>query len=204
MIRRSIKNKQNVADGLRHGANKSPRVKSVTVIACAVLLLLAVAGATFAIIKKSTGTTTNKFVPADIKGEVQENFEDGGEEKKDVKFKNTGDANAYCRVALVMTWQNDANEVFAVPVTSDDYTLTLNSSTNWKKGSDGYYYYISPVAPQGTTDKLINSFKPKNDNAPDRCHFVLDVLADWVQSEPDDAVESAWGKTVSGGKLVIS
>ncbi|MBQ1234273.1 MAG: hypothetical protein IIX77_01445 [Oscillospiraceae bacterium] len=80
-----------------------------------------------------------------------------GNKKEDVKIKNTGDTDAYIRVALVVNWMNDKGNVWGTkPVEGTDYNMTLDLANGWSKGSVGYYYYNTKVAKDQLTPILID------------------------------------------------
>ena len=93
--------------------------------------------------------------------------------KKDVSVSvGDNDYTVYVRAAIVVTWakeefDDEGNTTFLVhpeaPVLGVDYTLDLNLSNGdlaekqWRRGTDGYYYYTSSVVGKGETEILINS-----------------------------------------------
>lgn len=157
-----------------------------------VLLLCAAVGGTLAWITAQTPAVINTFTPAHVTCEVDEKFD--GTTKSDVKIKNTGDIDAYIRAAVVVNWADASGNVSGTPVTVNDYTMTLNlNSSGWVEGTDGYYYYISPVAPEGTTANLIDSCTPVPEKAPDGYKLQVTILAEAIQSTPDTAIKEAWG-----------
>lgn len=69
----------------------------------------------------------------------------------------------------------------------------------WVKGSDGFWYWTSPVSPLGGTDQLIDEVSPAGDS--EGKHLVVDISTQGIQSVPDAAVRDAWNCTVSDGVL---
>ena len=63
-------------------------------------------------------------------------------QKESVKITNTGNIDAYIRVAVVSNAVDEKGNVIAG--TSDN---TINANDKWQKLSDGYYYYKGTVAP---------------------------------------------------------
>lgn len=173
--------------------NSKPRVRTnkAAVLIIAVLLLLGAAvGSTVAFLTTQTKPVENSFEYAKVSCEVT-----GSQE-----IINTGDIPVYVRATYIITWR-DADGKVAVSVPGGySYTLTENLSNNWKKGTDGYFYYTSPVAPDNST---LDSLLTCNVTYPDNPEYTLsvEVLAEAIQSEPAEAVQQAWGATIVDGKL---
>lgn len=175
--------------------------KPVALVAILVLLCCAVAG-TVAYLVTSTGPVTNTFTPASVTTQVEETFD--GTTKSDVQIKNTGNIDAYIRAAVIVNWADENGNVYggATPEARKDYNISYNES-DWFQGSDGYWYYTKPVAPNdGLTDILIKSCAPAANMAPEGYDLQVTILADGIQSVPADAVQQAWPAVqVSGGQL---
>ena len=77
--------------------------KALIVAALAVVILTAAVGGTMAWLSTQTQDLTNTFEPAKVTCKVDENFTEGGTEKKDVRIQNTGTTDAYIRVAVIGT-----------------------------------------------------------------------------------------------------
>lgn len=182
--------------------------KPVALVALLVLLCCTVAG-TVAYLVTSTNSVTNTFTPAEVKTEVTESFENdknGTLTKSNVQIKNNGNIDAYIRVAVVANWANSAGDVYGGAVPTDkgdnkDYDLTLKANNGWIKGADGYYYYIHPVAPNGSTTAIFENITQLTDNPAEGYGLQITILADGIQSEPADAVTQAWGVTVTNGTI---
>lgn len=186
--------------------------KPVALVAILVLLCCAVAG-TVAYLVTSTGPVTNTFTPASVTTQVEEEF--NGTTKSNVRIKNTGNIDAYIRVAVIVNWADDKGNVSGTPVKDSDYVMDLNIDTGtttnapWFKGSDGYYYCKTAVksVKQDTkncyTPVLIKScIKATGAQAPAGYDLQVTILADGIQSVPADAVQQAWPAVqVSGGQL---
>lgn len=168
----------------------------LTVIA-AVLLLAAVVG-TVAYIVAGAPSIKNVFSPTNVDIEVVETFDKT--EKKDVNIKNTGDIPAYVRAAIVITWKDEAGNVCGQAPTASDYVLDQSGNTDWSQGSDGYWYYTTPVPAGQSTSNLIESIKLADDVTPPAGYYLsVDILAQAIQSEPADAVKDAWGENTPIG-----
>ena len=167
------------------------------VVILAVAALVATIGGTMAWLTASPNGLTNTFTPAKIYAEVQESF--NGTTKSNVKVyngytdennnKHNSDAPVYIRVALVPTWQDDSNTAVAIPASLSDLNITFGSD-KWVLSSDGYYYYTEKVAAGGATEALITSAVVNADSAGYQAgyHMNLQVLAQNIQAEPDEAV----------------
>ena len=175
----------------------SRSVKSLVIIACAVVLALAAVGVTVAELMDKDGPIKNIFKKAYVTSEVVETLD--GNVKKDVKIKNTGNTDAYIRSFVSVTWKDSSGNVYsAVPVAGTDYKITYDLSHGWKKSSDGYYYYCYPVAPGSVTSALISSCSQIGGRAPDGYSLSVEILGSAIQSKPASLVVSQWSSGVSG------
>lgn len=105
---------------------------------------------------------------------------DGDKKKK----KNTGDTDAYIRVKLV-TYMADSE---GNPIAKNASIPPFDPGSDWFYcESDDTYYYGKPVAPGDKTSDLIGS-----DGITLKDGQVVEVLAEGIQSVPDNAVEEAW------------
>ena len=162
--------------------------KPVALVAILVLLCCAVAG-TVAYLVTSTDPVTNTFTPAKVTTSVEETFD--GITKSNVRIQNTGDIDAYIRVAVIVNWADKDGKVYGKkPVEGTDYSISYNKS-DWFQGSDGYYYCKTAIAPTKSTPVLINSCAPAG-QAPEGYALQVTILADGIQSEPSNAVTEAW------------
>lgn len=167
-----------------HGGAKRSLVLVVSVLA----LVLAVAGGTLAWLTANSTPVTNTFTPAHVSCEVTENFD--GTIKKNVNVTNTSDIDAFIRVKLVTYRVKDNGDHIGGTAEIPDFDL----GTNWVE-HDGFYYYTLPVAPgKAPATDLIDSITLKDsyDDA-DGGKQVIEVMAEAIQSQPDRAVQQAWG-----------
>ena len=167
-------------------------IKGLALLLGVFLLLSLGAGTTIAWLETESETLTNVFDKSDVPPEIEEEFD--GETKENVKVRNTGNIDAFIRVALTAVWLDDDGNV--APDAVDPIALTLNSS--WFL-HDGFYYHKGRVAPDATTANLIDSFVlPLKDGL----RYELQVIASTIQADPDDAVLDAWGIEVgTDGRL---
>lgn len=165
--------------------------KSASLLAALILMIVVGAGTTLAYIIDTTGSLTNTFLPSQVTCSVN----------TDKSIKNTGDVDAYIRAAVVITWKNGDGDVYGQkPMAGTDYTISLNdtaqASNVWVKGSDGFYYWTSPVAVNASTNPLIASFSPIAE-APAGYTLSLEILTEAIQATPATVVTSSWTSGVS-------
>ena len=183
---------------LRRTKEKSYKV--YILIASVILALCIGTGLTIAYIMSTDEPIENTFEPAVVSCMVEESFD--GTTKTDVSIKNTGNVNAYIRVAIVITWQADADttEIYArQPKQGTNYVIEWGDD-GWIEGSDGYWYYSDPVSPETNTAILINKLTQLTD-APEGYRLSVEILASAIQSEPADVVAEQWGVTNTNGSI---
>ena len=125
-----------------------------------------------------------------------------GKVKSNVNVKNTSDIPAFIRVKLVTYRTNDQGQhiggVSELP--------TFTPGAGWVKNGD-YYYYIHPVEPGASpTANLAESITlTESYTDPDGGHQSMDVMAEAIQSVPEEAVK-AWDTRFSigtDGSLIV-
>lgn len=191
-------------------------LKKKAVLTMSVALLLAVAvGITIAYIFTETDPVENTFKPSKVACAVVENGREPvtgdtvgiGTSKENVQIKNTGNTDAYIRVAVVVNWMSeDGTKVWATkPVEGEDYTIILDLANGWSPVGD-YYYYGSAVAPcvhkdgdEHTgcmTSVLISSCTPVAGRAPDGYYLSVEIVASAIQSSGmgAESAQDAWAK----------
>ena len=192
--------------------------KSIVLVALALLLTVAV-GTTLAYIFTNTDPVENTFKPSKVSCAVVENGEDytdnyvDVESKGNVSIRNTGNTNAYIRVAVVITWKSaDGTKVWAQkPVEGTDYSITYPTDTDWVEGADGYYYYTKSVPPTDGSDLtgiLINEAKQLKPCSQEGYYLSIEIVASAIQASPDNVVGSQWSNekvtiTASNGTLSV-
>lgn len=205
-----MKNEQYAGKYLQSEHKQLRRPKRLATLLVSLLLVLGVAvGGTVAFLSTRTDSRENTFTPSKVTCEVTETFKNNV--KSNVAVKNTGDTTAFIRAAINVTWMKDAeagteydaaNQTVSakVPVKDTDYSITFAKNTNWIKGADGFYYYKLPVAPQGSTEVLIEECKLQgNASVPDGYHLSVEIVASAIQSAPDSVVQDMWHVTVENG-----
>lgn len=191
-------------NGSHAKANNKPRIRmnKLAILFIAVVMLIgAVVGSTVAFLVTKTAPVENKFTYASISTNIEEIFD--GETKKDVQVVNNGDTAAYIRATYVVSWLNKDGSIAPVPqgTIPNGYELSISENPDkaWTKGTDGYFYYLTPVAPGHFTEggSLVNCSVVYPENA----EYILsvEILATAVQSTPAKAVQEAWGVTPVSG-----
>lgn len=168
-----------------HGGAKRSLVLVVSVLA----LVLAVAGGTLAWLVANTTPVTNTFTPAQVSCAVEETFNNNV--KSNVNVRNTSDIDAYLRVKLVTYRVNKDGQHIGGTAEIPPFT----PGENWVKNGD-FYYYTLPVAPGKTpADPLIgdSGIVLRAYIDVDGGKQVIEVMAEAIQSQPDNAVLQAWG-----------
>lgn len=169
--------------------------KSASLLVALVLMIVVGTGTTLAYIIDQSGTVTNVFIPSQVSCAV----------KEDYTVKNTSDVDAYIRAAVVVTWKDDTtnrNVYGKQPVENTDYTIQYNLTNGWVKGTDGYYYWTSPVksereaANNCTTGVLIETCELKDGiTPPSDYHLSVEIVAEAIQADPFANAEAAWAVT---------
>ena len=196
---------------------KRYRNKKIIIVASVLLLLLTAVGVTLAYVFTATKPVENAFTPSQVSCAVVENGRDPvsgslvnmSAPKENVQIINTGNTDAYIRVAVVVNWMNeDGSRVWAQrPIKDTDYTITYNlAKGGWFDGGDGFYYYskaVSSTSPDNLTDILItNAALISGVTAPvgtDNTQYYLsiEIVASAIQAVPASTVSEQWGVTVS-------
>lgn len=192
------KHSSNVQPAVRRPAARRPAARrsgkrKATVLLSSLALLIALAvGTTAAFLITDDEPIVNTFNPSKVTSYVDETSFDGTT-KTGVTVANTGDTEAYIRAAYIVTWKNGENgQVYGkAPQPGVDYDISLNTA-DWIPGSDGYYYYKSPVAPGASTTALINSCTVVQANAPEGFGLNVEILGSAIQSTPVKVVNDNW------------
>lgn len=168
------------------------RNKAGLVLVSFLLIAVVAIGTTLAYLVTKTDDVRNTFRPSQVSCEVTEDF--NGSTKSNVNVQNTGDTTAYIRVKLVTYRVNDEGD----HIGGSADIPAFNPGTGWVENS-GYYYYTKPVAPKASPDNpLIDSIELTGEyNDADGGKQVIEVMAEAIQSEPEEAVGTAWGVTIS-------
>lgn len=135
-----------------------------------------------------------------------EQFQKGDTIKQNVDVTNNGNIPIYVRAQVNIYWIDaDGNQLWEEPEEDADYTIEWGSLTapGWQQGSDGFYYWTTPLSVGDTTGFLIKKIEDKTTRA-DR-QLVCDVAIQGIQAEPAAAVQEAWSvKVGQDGALVVN
>ena len=175
----------------RPRGNVRYRVNKTFFMLLAIIMVIGVAvGTTVAFLVTETAPVENRFAYASVSCTVSETF--NGTTKNNVQITNTGTTDAYIRAAYVVNWlDKDGNIAASVPE-GYSYTLVEIPDGKWEKKSDGYFYYLSPVAPGASTPgSLLNCTVTYPENP--EYKLSVEILATAIQSSPASAAEGAWG-----------
>ena len=179
------------------------RGRATAMLLATVMLFALAVGGTIAWLTAKDTPITNTFTPSKVTCRVEENFNENTGVKSNVNVTNTGDIDAFIRVKLVTYRTNDAGQHIGGTAALPQFTL----GANWVEYK-GYYYYTLPVAPGNKpATKLTDSMTltESYDDA-DGGHQSIDVMAEAIQSVPEDAVKAAWGAGFSigaDGSLIV-
>lgn len=169
------------------------RFRAAALLLSVLLLLGVTVAGTLAYLSVSTRPVENTFMPSKVSCEVTENF--NGTKKSNVNVKNTSDIDAYIRVRLVTYRVNNAGQHIGGTATIPDFT----PGAGWVEGSDGCYYYTEPVAAgeKPATDLISSITLEGSYSDADGGKQVIEVMAEAIQSVPEQAVGQAWGVSIS-------
>ena len=194
----------------RYNKKRTNKRKAAVLLTSLVLVLVCAVGATVAYLVDTTSEVVNTFDPAQVSCRVDEESFDGTT-KTNVTIANTSDIEAYIRAAVIVTWKDkDGNVYGKMPVKGQktgegDYTIELNlkdeaDNVIWIEGSDGYYYYIRPVAVGASTATLITSCID-NGTAPAGYGLNVEILGSAIQAKGMGvtSAQDAWAKAAATG-----
>ena len=184
---------RNHYEGRHSGAGRRParrrgrfNVRLTAMILATVTLLALAIGGTVAWLNAKTDPVVNSFSYGKITTEIEEKFENNV--KENVAAKNTGTADAFIRIKLVSYRTNGEGQRIGGAAPLQQFKL----GDNWVKYGD-YYYYTLPVAPNYSTGSLVDRIELMTYNDADGGYQSIDVMAETIQSTPEQAVKDAWG-----------
>ena len=170
--------------------------KTLFALLAIVMVIGAVVGTTVAFLVDKTGNVQNTFEYAKVSCEVTEKFT--GTSKSNVQITNTGTTDAYIRATYVVNWLDAQGNIVASVPKGYSYKLEENLGSEWTKGNDGYFYYLSPVAPGKSTPGSLLTCTVRCPEDPEY-RLSVEILATAIQSTPAKAVTEAWGVTPTSG-----
>lgn len=203
------------------------RKKNIAKLISVLLLVLLTAGIGV------TGATishrmklTNQIRTPTVSTEIEEEFDPGtpvyANKTKIVKFRNTGTADIFIRVAYAETWRyQESGESVLLPNHSEgreitDKAWTLSWQADWQDGGDGWFYYKKVLKPDQVTEAVLNHVNfghvtELSDTRYRTAAYELTFQTEAVQASREiqtakDAAEHVFGKTITlwNGKHEIS
>ena len=161
--------------------NKPKRRSLLPVLLAVVLTLSAATVGVWAYLKLATPPVKNTFTPAaSVAPVINETFVGNTKSNVTISVGETG-YSVYVRAAIIVTWQDaDGNVYFTQPVKGTDYTITYGS--DWKKGTDGYWYYKNIVNSEGTTTALIGTCTATKEAPVSGYTLNVKIVAQTIQS----------------------
>ena len=175
-----------------------PMNRTTVLLIASILLITTAVGSTVAFLTTQTEPVENTFEYAKVSCEVTETFDMNA--GRCVQVRNTGTIDAYIRATYVVNWVDALGNIVASDPEGYSYSLTENPDSKWTKIGD-YYYYLTPVAPN---DSTLGSLLTCTATYPDNPEYTLsvEILAEAIQSTPENAVTNAWNVTVSSKPTV--
>lgn len=163
--------------------------KPLLLLASLVLIFALATTGTLAWLITNTGAVQNTMVPASVPITIHETFD--GTTKRGVTVQNTGNTDAYIRVAIVANAVDDNGNVIAGTVPS-----YIVDTTKWQLLDDGYYYYKGTVAPNGSTTGLFTEAVTVTGGEINILAESIQALGGYNGQAPE---KYAWGVTYNGG-----
>ena len=153
-------------------------------------------------------------LPDDVKVEVNEDFTEYSNVKKDVYISNPSVSKIYVRATVVGCWINANGDALASWIAPDnisaaapegadgEFVLPDGWSNSWLVGTDGYYYYKYPISYGEATTELFDSYTLTAAPPVAGTTLELSVIAQSVYAE--DITLTGWPVTVSTNNVLIS
>lgn len=177
----------------KHSKKMKFKSKKTLTLLIALLVIFSVGvGSTLAYLVTTSGPVENVFTPGEVKGSIEENFENGVKSNVRVSIDSNSDVAGYVRAAIVVTWKDSkgGNVYGQQPVLGTDYSMTLNTS-NWQL-INGYYYHKGAVNPGASTAALIEDCRQLQACVDSKYKLDVEIIAEVIQAEPEAAVNEAW------------
>lgn len=143
--------------------------KVISLTTTVLLIMLAVAGTTFAYYSDATASVSNSVTVGSIETEIVEQVDSVG--NKNVTIKNVGKSECYIRARITKSPENAPVEIVGL------------NGTDWILGADGFYYYqqkVSPIAPGNLTTPLFTGYQITN--ADNFVPFEITIYQEAVQA----------------------
>lgn len=180
---------------------RTPKARKTATLLVAIVLLIGVAvGSTVAYLIDKTNEIKNEFEYAKTDVTVTEHF--NGTTKSNVQVKNESNIPVYIRATYVANWVDAAGNIVTSVPTGYSITKTENPDGMWVKGTDGYFYYPTPVQPNDSTAGSLLTCGVTYPAENPEYTLSVEILATAIQSEPKDAVEAVWPVKVEENKTL--
>ena len=128
--------------------NKYFNRKVISLATTILLIVLAVAGTTFAYYSDATASVSNSVSVGSVETEIVEQVDEFG--KKNVTIKNVGKSDCYIRARITKSPENAPVKIVGLNL------------TDWELHPDGFYYYkqkVSPTDQQNFTTPLFTGYE---------------------------------------------
>lgn len=162
--------------------------KTAVLILSLILACTLAVGGTVAWLVDSTPAITNTMIPGKVPIEIGETF--NGETKSDVTVTNTGNVDAYIRVAVVANAVDNEGNIIAG--TAPQYSI---NTAYWQE-LNGYYYYKAVVKPGHKTQPLFTDPVTVSGGEVNILAESIQVLGGYNNQKPETY---AWGVTYTDG-----
>ena len=163
--------------------------RALILLASLVLIVGMAAGGTVAWLITNTGAVQNTMVPASVPITINEAV--SGTSKTSVTVKNTGNTDAYIRVAIVANAVDENGNVIA----GNAPAYNAVNPTNWTQIGN-YYYYNGIVSSGGQTAELFTGDVNFADGEVNILAESIQVLGGYNNQKPETY---AWGRTYNNG-----
>ena len=169
--------------------------KALLVVVLLAVLLTFTVGGTLAYLFVQTDPVQNTFTPAKVDTEIVESFTDTTETvKTGIQVKSSDDpevVDAYVRVAVVGNWYNTDGDIVK------PWTPEFAVGADWKKHTDGFYYYTKVLPAHEITTDLLAESATIGETDTDGLHLQVTVMQQAIQAKGTDgtnkAVVDTWG-----------
>ena len=171
--------------------------KGIALLISAVLILSVAVGTTIAFLVDSTEDVTDNFTPAKVACTVIAPTDSDSNWYVRNDSEKGSNIDAYIRVAVIFNEENADGTL----KWNGAIDATITHTGNWQK-VENYYYYKGAVEPGKTNNvkfgtitvtKIVIDENGEQQIVDITKNAKIQVLAEAIQSTPDDAVQTAWG-----------
>ena len=179
--------RRDAADSGRSARRFARGASPLLLVLCLVLLVSLAVGGTLAWLNATSEPVTNNMTPGSVPITINETFD--GATKSGVTIQNTGNIDAYIRVAIV------ANSVDADGNVTVGAAPAFTVTDEWTQIGN-YYYYNGTVAPGKNTTELFTGSVTVTGGE-------INILAESIQvlggtTGDGKAAQDAWGVSFNG------